>query len=188
MILGALGIAYGFLTIPNSIEDVKQLTEQQNQEHNEANAADVIEQNANNSSENNTGVSEGTESEHLTHALHSLQNRPYAAIFIAMFFFLPFFGQRVHDGIEEVSLLALDEIQLYRKAAYFTFVCLAATLGVMTLALQNWQKRFWVQKKYILSVVLGVAGVCLFVISQQPYAAIFTFAFLIIKVFLLIKQ
>lgn len=107
---------------------------------------------------------------------------------MVLLLFLPFFGQRVHDGIEEVSLLALDEIQLYRRAAYLAFVCLAATLGVMTLALQNWQKRFWVQKKYILSVVLGIAGVCLFVISQQPYAAIFAFAFLIIKVFLLIKQ
>jgi len=52
MILGALGIAYGFLTIPNSIEEVKQLTEQQNQGHNEANAANVIEQNPNHAVEN----------------------------------------------------------------------------------------------------------------------------------------
>ncbi len=87
MILGAIGIAYGFLTIPNSIEDVKQLTEQQNDGHNEANATDVIEQNADHATENNAGVSEDAESEHLMHAFHSMQNRPYAAIFIAMFFF-----------------------------------------------------------------------------------------------------
>jgi hypothetical protein len=42
--------------------------------------------------------------------------------------------------------------------------------------------EFWQVKK-----PLDILVVCLFVISQQPYAAVFVFAFLIIKALMLIK-
>ena len=131
MILGALGIAYGFLTIPNSIEDVKQLTEQQNEGHNEANAADVIEQNADHSTENNMEVSEGSESEHLTHALHSLQNRPYAAIFIAMFFFFMIaLGTLVFYAIQYASQAGWS-IVLFRVMEGITAYLLPGSLFIL---------------------------------------------------------
>jgi hypothetical protein len=131
MILGALGIAYGFLTIPNSIEEVKQLTEQQNQEHNEANAAELIEQNASNSSENIMEVSEGAESEHLTHALHSLQNRPYAAIFIAMFFFFMIaLGTLVFYAIQYASQAGWS-IVLFRVMEGITAYLLPGSLFIL---------------------------------------------------------
>ena len=131
MILGALGIAYGFLTIPSSIEDVKQLTEQQNEGHNEANAADVIEQNADHSTENNMEVSEGSESEHLTHALHSLQNRPYAAIFIAMFFFFMIaLGTLVFYAIQYASQAGWS-IVLFRVMEGITAYLLPGSLFIL---------------------------------------------------------
>ena len=107
---------------------------------------------------------------------------------MALLLFFPFFGNRTPNYIWNVPLLALTGIQSYLKAAYLIAVFAMIVVGILTLAMQNCQKRLWVQSKRGLSVALSVMGVCLFVISQQPYAAIFTFAFLIIKVFLLIKQ
>ena len=106
---------------------------------------------------------------------------------MALLLFLPFFGQKADGVIIEVSLLALYDIQLYLKTVYIAFVCIMIVLGVMTLALQNCCQRFWTQSKSILSLSLSAVGVCLFIISQQPYAAVFVFAFLIIKTLMLIK-
>ena len=107
---------------------------------------------------------------------------------MALLLFLPFFGQKADGVIREVSLLALYDIQTYLKTAYIAFVGVMIVLGVMTLALQNCCQRLWTQSKSILSLALSAVGVCLFIISQQPYAAVFVFAFLIIKALMLIKR
>ena len=106
---------------------------------------------------------------------------------MALLFFLPFFGQEADGVIREVSLIALSNIQTYLKTAYIAFVGIMIVLGVMTLALQNCRQRLWIQSKSVLSLSLSAGGVCLFIISQQPYAAVFVFAFLIIKTLMLIK-
>ena len=98
---------------------------------------------------------------------------------MALLLFLPFFGQKADGIIQEVSLLVLNEIQLYLKIAYLTFAGTMIVLGIMTLALQNFRQRLW---------TLSTVGVCLFIVSQQPYAAVFVFAFLIIKTLMLIKH
>mgnify|MGYP003288589571 CR=1 FL=1 len=107
---------------------------------------------------------------------------------MALLLFLPFFGQKADGVIREVSLLALSEVQPYLKTAYIIFVGVMIVLGIMTLALQNCRQRLWTQYKSILSLALSAVGVCLFIISQQPYAAVFVFAFLIIKALMLIKR
>ena len=106
---------------------------------------------------------------------------------MALLLFLPFFGQKADGVIREVSLIALSNTQTYLKTAYIAFVGIMIVLGVMTLALQNCHQRLWTQSKSILSLVLSAVGVCLLIISQQPYAAVFVFAFLIIKTLMLIK-
>ena len=106
----------------------------------------------------------------------------------ALLLFLPFFGQGAGGVISEVSLLALSEVQPYLKTAYVAFVGIMIVLGIMTLALQSCRQRLWTQSKSILSLALSAVGVCLFIVSQQPYAAVFVFAFLIIKAIMLIKR
>ena len=101
--------------------------------------------------------------------------------------FLPFFGQKTKEAIQAVALLNLCERQPYLKAAYLVFSFAMLTSGILLLALQNVHQHIWLRGKYVLSVTLSAAGVCLFVISQQPYAAIFTFVFLMIKTFMLLK-
>ncbi|MBO5837696.1 MAG: helix-turn-helix transcriptional regulator [Oscillospiraceae bacterium] len=107
---------------------------------------------------------------------------------IAMFFFLPFFGQTVGGALQEVSLLFLTEITPYLNAAYFVVVIEIIVSGILTLALQNCYLAFWVKNKSIISLVLNAVGTLLFIISSQPYAAAFLFIFLIIKVLILVKR
>jgi len=107
---------------------------------------------------------------------------------MVMLLFLPFFAGNREGVIQSVSLIALDGIQPYLKAAYFAVVIGTLFVGVLTLALQNCQKAFWLKSKTNISLLLGMASVLLFVVSSQPYAAVFAFVLLAIKVFLLIKR
>ena len=107
---------------------------------------------------------------------------------MAMLLFLPLFAGNRDGIIQSVSLIRLDGIPLYLKAAYFAVVMVTFFVGVLALALQNCQKAFWLKSKTNLSLLLGMAAVLLFVVSSQPYAAVFAIALLAIKAFLLIKR
>ncbi|MGN0464603.1 MAG: helix-turn-helix domain-containing protein [Acutalibacteraceae bacterium] len=106
---------------------------------------------------------------------------------LIMFLFLPLFGQRGNGIIKEVSLLSLTGIAPYIKIPYFIIVIVIILMGVLTLALQNCESSFWVQHKYKISIGLSAAGVIVFMITLQPYAAFFIFVFLAIKGLMLIK-
>ena len=106
---------------------------------------------------------------------------------VAIFLFLPFFGQRVGSVIQEVSLLSLTEYEIYLKIPYCIFVFGLIVLGILTLALQNSMNSFWVKQKCKFSLGLSTITALLFMISLQPYAAMFTFLLLTIKTLMLIK-
>ena len=106
----------------------------------------------------------------------------------AIVFFVPFFGQKADGHVQAVSLLLLTEITPYLKAAYFLMAISMVVFGISTLVLQNYRGAFWVRNKSILSLLINTATVLLFIISSQPYAAVFVFIFLVIKVVMLIKK
>lgn len=107
---------------------------------------------------------------------------------MVLLLFLPFFGQRIGDDLQEVSLLNLTQIQAYLKVAYFVLVSVMLVSGLLTLALQNVRLMFFAKSKTAMSLAFSVLGVGLFIVSQQPYAAIYTFAFLLIKASVLLKH
>lgn len=106
---------------------------------------------------------------------------------VTMLFVLPFFGQKINEMIQGVSLLFLDDINIYLKSIYCIVVIGIIILGILTLVLQNSNKIFWVKNKSKLSLMLNAVGLLIFIISTQPYAATFLFLFLMIKVLMLIK-
>ena len=107
---------------------------------------------------------------------------------MALLLFLPLFAAKGIGEIQEVSLLALIGIPLYLKVAYFAAVIGTTVMGILMLALQNCTATVWRKGKANVSLALGVLSVLLFVISQQPYAAVFAFALLVIKAIVLIKR
>ncbi len=106
----------------------------------------------------------------------------------ALLFFLPLFGNRTSGIICEVPLLSLTYISPYLKAAYLVFVIASTVLGILTLSMQNCHPAYWSQGKYKISLTLNTAAILLFIISLQPYAAVFLFIFLAIKVLILLKR
>ena len=107
---------------------------------------------------------------------------------MALLFFLPFFGQKTSGIIQSVSLLALTEVQIYLRSFYYVMIMGITAWGALTLALHNWNCVFWNQNKYRISILIHAMCIFLFTISQQPYAAVFAFAFFMIKVLLLERK
>ena len=105
----------------------------------------------------------------------------------AMLFFLPFFGQKANTVVQAVSLVSLTGISPWLRAVYFIVAAAMTGLGILTLALQNCSTVFWVRNKGKLSLAVNTVGLLLFMISSQPYAAVFVFLFLAIKGIMLIK-
>lgn len=107
---------------------------------------------------------------------------------VAIFFFLPLFGQKTEGILEEVSLSFLTEVSPWLRICYLTSVVSMTVWGILTLVLQNCRETLWVQHKSKISLLLNGLSVLLFIISQQPYAAALLFIFLTIKVLILIKK
>ena len=82
ILLGALGIGYGFLTAPKDIQEVETLlsAESHHEGGSNANEAHAVEE--------NSAVAAEKHKEHLEHVLHQLQNKPWAAFYVACIFFM----------------------------------------------------------------------------------------------------
>ena len=106
---------------------------------------------------------------------------------IAMFLFLPFFGQRVDGVIQEVSVLMLTEEEIYIKIPYLIIVFSMTVWGILMLALQDCQVSFWLQKKDKVSLGLGAVGALFLMLSRQPCASAYLFLILVIQALMLIK-
>ncbi len=109
-------------------------------------------------------------------------------ISVAMFLFLPFFGQKSSGVVESVSLLSLTKVAPYLKTGYLAVVISLVVMGVLTLAMQNCEQAYWLRYKSKLSLSLNLIGAILFVISLQAYAATFLLVILLIKVSVFVKK
>ncbi|MBT8319657.1 MAG: quinol:cytochrome C oxidoreductase, partial [Gramella sp.] len=111
MIVGAIGLIYGFIAAPETVEDVKEMMASEH--HGEGHAADdateihveqlpgeTVEVEDVQGYESEVAHTEGAEhaeaghgeeasheDEHYEHILHQLQNKPWAALYVAAFFF-----------------------------------------------------------------------------------------------------
>ena len=105
----------------------------------------------------------------------------------ALFLFLPLFGQRENGVVRGVSLPAATFAVPYIKTVFSVLVALTVIFGILLLALQNCRSLRWLNVKNKISAGLSAVGTLLFIAAVQPYAAVFNFAFLSLKVLLLIR-
>ena len=106
---------------------------------------------------------------------------------MGIFIFLPLFGQKVNNSVQAVPLITMTNAELYVTIPYFILILGVVVCGILTLAMQNSLNHFWTHNKGKISVGLSAAATILFMVSLQPYAAMFTFLFLVIKALMLIK-
>ena len=105
----------------------------------------------------------------------------------ALLLFLPLFATRADGMMLGASSLMFVNTELYLKIPYFVLVVATIVMGGATLALQVCKARFWIKIKRIASLTLGALSALLFIVGLHPYAAVFAFALLMIKVIMLIK-
>ena len=99
----------------------------------------------------------------------------------AVFFLLPLFRQEASSGITAVSL---TQIKTNLSTIYFVMVVVTISLGMLTFAFHNRKHVYKLQKISLLSTIIATL---LFTACTQPYAAVYSFVFLLIKLFLFIK-
>ena len=97
---------------------------------------------------------------------------------LALFLFLPLFGQKTNGGAEAVSLLNITQISGYLKVAYYVIVVGSILWGIWILATQNRYSKY----KTVISVLITAIGTLLFIISRQPTGATLLLVFLAVKV------
>ncbi|WKB80033.1 quinol:cytochrome C oxidoreductase [Cellulophaga omnivescoria] len=84
MAVGAIGIAIGFITMPSTVEDAKEIVASHSDGHGDHQAAAETH---NTNTHGETAHAEGHDSKHDEHLLHQLQNKPWSALYVAAFFF-----------------------------------------------------------------------------------------------------
>ena len=86
MIIGALGVAYGFFSAPSTVEDVKVMMQDSHDSHGvEASSHEPVTADAHGTIE--TQEAAHSDDAHAEHVLHLLQNKPWSALYVALFFF-----------------------------------------------------------------------------------------------------
>ncbi len=80
MAVGAIGIAAGFISMPGTVKEAKDIVASHSDGHNNHNVATEL-----HNAESHSAT--GHDSKHDEHLLHQLQNKPWSALYVAAFFF-----------------------------------------------------------------------------------------------------
>ena len=94
ILVGALGIGYGFLTAPSNLEEAKEIMSHHSShgdDHASAhsdNHGSAHEDTSHHSSNEAEAHGENNPDSHAEHVFHQLQNKPWSALYVSLFFFL----------------------------------------------------------------------------------------------------
>lgn len=102
-----------------------------------------------------------------------------------LLWFVPLFGQTAGGAVEAVSLLGLTHVSPYMYAAYLAAAVGMLLSGILTLVLKI---PVWESNSHLASLLVNGAGLLLWILSPQPYAAAYLFVVLAVKVIILKKQ
>ncbi len=80
MVIGLLGVGYGFLSAPASVDEVKVLLQESHNAHGEVATTD-----GQTVAESSNAVQ--SEEAHAAHVYHLLKNKPWSSLYVALFFF-----------------------------------------------------------------------------------------------------
>ncbi|SDW15215.1 quinol:cytochrome C oxidoreductase [Aequorivita viscosa] len=187
VVAGLIGIVYGFMTTPKTVEDVKHILSAQ-EDHHSANGASAEATNFVDTARGEIGYSEAAlkqskdlgedshgSSSHEEHVLHQMQTRPWSATFVSAFFFLMIgLGILVFYAIQVVSQAGWSPV-LYRIMHGMTAFVLPGSIIVFLLVVFAgthffpWQNDELVAGDKILQIKSGFLNFPFFVIRAFIY-------------------
>ncbi len=112
----------------------------------------------------------------------------YWMVMALAFIFLPFYGQKQNGYIQLVSLLAYQDTAAFIRVAYFIVLILMALVGFTEMFVRNEENVKILKNGKILSICIQTIAIMVFILTQQPYVTFLLFAFMMIKVAILIKS
>lgn len=138
IILGVLGVAYGFISSNKSLEDVKTLIAQEAAHHGgHAEAVGHSVEGHDAHGNNHASADAHHDDEHAEHVMHQIHNRPWAALYVAAFFFMMIaLGALVFYAIQFASQAGWS-IVLFRVMEGITAYVLPGSLIVLAIALAS---------------------------------------------------
>ena len=102
--------------------------------------------------------------------------------------FLPVFSVKVADGALGIALPSLFAVKPALFVTFAVVIAATAAFGLAALLLEKRNPEFWRSKGRLISQALACIALLLFIVSQQVYAAAMALAFLLMKVFLLVRR
>jgi len=186
MVIGLVGLTYGFLNVPKTVDDVKEILAAQNSHHegegasteNEAvHKSEFVDQargeegySATAMEQHESEQNEALHESHYEHVLHQLQARPWSATMVsAFFFFMIALGALVFYAIQYASKAGWSPV-LYRVMEGITSYLLPGSIIVFLIVLlagihfYPWQNEDLVSGDKILEGKSGYLNFTFFVI------------------------
>lgn len=190
VVAGLIGIVYGFLTVPKTLEDVKQIMSEQEAHHGDATSAHGSNETANfvDTARGQKGYSDSAMDKavdlnpeghgantHEAHVLHQMQARPWSATFVAAFFFMMLaLGALVFYAIQFAAQAGWSPV-LYRVMEGITAYLLPGSIIVFLIVVfagthfYPWQNDELVAGDKILQVKAGYLNYPFFIIRAFIY-------------------
>src|SRR5690606_15449827 len=139
IILGVIGVAYGFISSNKSLEDVKTLIAQEAAHHgsDHAEGTHVLESQGSHGETDHASADVHHDDEHAEHVMHQISNRPWAALYVAAFFFMMIaLGVLAFYAIQFASQAGWSPV-LFRVMEGITAYLLPGVLIVLAIALAS---------------------------------------------------
>ncbi len=162
IILGVIGLSYGFYNAPSSVEEVQEILAAQHHDHGaSAHAADHHD-----------------DAEHAEHVFHQLQNKPWAAIYVAaLFFFLLSVGAFAFYAIQNAAQAGWSPVLFRVMEAISTFILPGGILVFVLLVMSSlhlnhlfiWMDPEVVEHDEIIANKVGYLNVPFFLIRAAVY-------------------
>jgi hypothetical protein len=179
IVLGLLGVGYGFMTSHKSLEEVKTMLAEESTGHGGGHAIEVEEAiHADATADEHSDVvvsheeasQSNHEEDHLKHVQHQIDSRPWSALFVAAFFFMMLaLGALVFYAIQHVSQAGWSPV-LYRIIEGITTYLLPGSIIVLLIVafagthFYPWQNEELVSEDKILQAKSGYLNFPFFLI------------------------
>jgi hypothetical protein len=144
MVLGALGVGYGFMTSHKSLDEVKTMLADEASHHGGGHAEEAshVEADSHDAHAEEATHDEGTHGEdahhgdeHAEHVMHQIHNRPWSALYVAAFFFMMIaLGVLAFYAIQIASQAGWSPV-LFRVMEGITYYLLPGALIVVAIAI-----------------------------------------------------
>src|SRR5690554_1292332 len=124
MIVGALGIGYGFLSAPKSVQEVEQLLEKEHEAHHAHGGGH----------QDHHEVSKEEHDAHVAHVYHQEANKPWSALYVAaIFFFLIAVGVLAFYAIQHASQAGWSPVVFRVMEGITAYVPIGAVIMLLLL-------------------------------------------------------